>query len=294
MYISNLIYGIDFNDMSASQVEYLITKVFGYPFTRRRLINLANNGVLDTNTNGASVKYRHSFNILDIHWILVFILTTEVIAGTKQGVSIDRKFNIFGMAKEIVEYYWRNDIEHNEYKSREDSPKKHKTKFENYSRDEYTEHDFQSLVNRGLDVKSDMPLLHQVADCFFVFDALLSGKESNDIHRDWDRVVTNHYVNNNVKPEISLGTLWNPAVIEDAHKALALIESLISNDEIDKDKHLLYVWLDAIRLLDNSTQWLSKCGLYAFERCKAISSVNEFKSKQVFLAANMLAIAEIT
>ena len=282
--------GYDVNDMSASQIEYIITKIFKYPFTRRRLLNMATNGVIDTSIYG-SVQYKHSFNIRDIHWILVYILTTEIMYGVKQGKSIERKYNIFGMAKEIVDMYWRNGLDKGEADFEE---------FKHF----YIEHDLSAFVKRGLVedgeiLKSDLDLLLDAADCYYVFDALIDNKVVSNLHKEWLRILDRldglQCANKYIKPEISIGTLVDGCVIDDINSATKLLNILKDTPDNYGYAKNLYVWLDVIRRLDNNTLWMSLQAKQAIgSRLKIEETLknNSIKPKHFYLAASISAISE--
>lgn len=282
--------GYDINDMSASQIENIITKDFRYPFTRRRLLNMANNGVINTFINGA-VQYKHSFNLRDIHWILVYILTTEVMCGIKQGKSIDRKYNIFGMAKEIVDMYWRNNLNESDADFGE---------FRHY----YIQHDLQAFAKRGLVkdgdiIEADLELLKDAADCYFVFDALLDNKVVNNLDKVWLRVLDRldglQDANKYIRPELSIGTLIDDSVIDDLSKATELLRKLKDTTDDFGYAPNLFVWFDVIRRLDNNTFWLS---LQAQQAISSQLDIEKFlidkhiKPQHFYLAASISAITE--
>ena len=281
--------GYDINDMSASQIENIITKDFRYPFTRRRLLNMANNGVINTFINGV-VQYKHSFNLRDIHWILVYILTTEVMYGIKQGKSIDRKYNIFGMAKEIVDMYWRNNLNERD------------TDFGKFKHD-YIEHDLQAFAKRGLVkdgeiIDADLELLKDAADCYFVFDALLDNKVVNNLDIVWLRVLDRlgglQCVNKYIRPAISLGMLNDSGVIEDLNSATKLLKILKDISDTGYSP-TLFVWFEVIRMLDNNTLWLSLKAQRAIGKKLSIEEELEtefIQPKHFYLAASIAAISE--
>ena len=282
--------GYDVNDMSASQIEYIITKIFKYPFTRRRLLNMATNGVIDTCIYG-SVQYKHSFNIRDIHWILVYILTTEIMYGVKQGKSIERKYNIFGMAKEIVDMYWRNGLDKGEADFEE---------FKHF----YIQHDLSAFAKRGLVEdgeipKSDLDLLLDASDCYYVFDAMLNNKVVNNLHGIWLRVMDRldglQYANKYIRPELSIGTLIDGSVIDDLSMATELLRQLKDIPDNSGYAPNLFVWFDVIRRLDNNTFWLS---LQAQQAISSRLDLDKFlidkhiKPQHFYLAASISAISD--